>query len=115
MKRNNWNFKTNRISSSNGSDMNIDKDDMSKQKKERYAQDTQSRKLLEKWATRLISVYLCIVAFILCSNGFLKVIFNLLEPPISDKVMIVMLSTTIVNIIGLGAIVLKGHFNKDNN
>jgi hypothetical protein len=69
----------------------------------RIIENTNARKRLEKWATRIIVIYLFVVLLVVVFNS-LKII------EISDSVMITILSTTTVNIIGLGLIVLRGHF-----
>lgn len=72
----------------------------------RIIENTNARKRLEKWATRVIVCYLFLVLILVILNS-LKV-YDLLE--VSDAVVITILSTTTVNIIGLGLIVLRGHF-----
>ncbi|MFR1988149.1 MAG: hypothetical protein ACLS29_08850 [Prevotellamassilia sp.] len=83
-------------------------------RQQRQLENTRARKRLESWATKLITYYLLSVSFILIANAFAKVYFHLDISPISDKVMIVILSTPTINIIGLGIIVLKGHFDKEH-
>lgn len=85
-----------------------------KQSKELLAQhrmqeDTRARRRLERWATRVISVYLSCVFLIIVANGIVMVI-NKRDSLISSEIMIAILTTTTVNILGLGFIVLKGHF-----
>lgn len=82
---------------------------------QRLLENTRARKRLEKWATKLIPYYLLAVLAILILNAISKVLFNLSQSLISDTIITVILSTTTINIIGLGIIVLKGHFEKDNN
>lgn len=72
----------------------------------RIIENTNARKRLEKWATRVIITYLLLVLILVIFNS-LKT-FEILN--ISDAVVITILSTTTVNIIGLGLIVLRGHF-----
>lgn len=69
----------------------------------RITENTSARKRLEKWARRTIQWYLIIVGCIIVSQGlsFIK---------LSDTILITILSTTTVNILGLGFIVLRGHF-----
>lgn len=83
----------------------------------RHLENTAARKRLEKWAKRVISTYLLVVLLIVvfqaCSisnpNFEWLVVFQL------DKtVLITLLTTTTVNIIGLGLIVLRGHFPSDD-
>lgn len=82
----------------------------------REYENTKARRRLEKWSFSLIVVYLLVVlVLILCNyfsveyKGFLSVL-NSIKCNIPANVMIVILSTTTVNIIGLGLIVLRGHF-----
>lgn len=92
---------------------------------QRTLEDTRARKRLEHWATKVISYYLITVFIILLLSGFASVINVMLcqfcgidskfivSPDsifLSDKVLVVLLSTTTINIIGLGLIVLRGHF-----
>lgn len=75
----------------------------------RVVENTKARRRLEKWSLKVISIYLFIVLAIvfLCYNKipYLKDIIC-----IEEKIMIAILTTTTVNIIGLGLIVLRGHF-----
>jgi hypothetical protein len=73
----------------------------------RVIENTNARKRLEKWAKRLIVGYLLLVLVMVILSS-LKT-YNILK--ISDTVIITILSTTTVNIIRLGLIVLRGHFN----
>lgn len=97
---------------------------------QRTLEDTRARRRLEHWATRIISYYLITVFIILILSGFASVINTMLcqfcgishefiktmnSIFLSDKVLIVLLSTTTINIIGLGLIVLRGHFGDINN
>lgn len=72
----------------------------------RVTENTSARKRLERWAKRVIVAYLLIVLLLVVasSNRYIPLM------GISDTVMITILSTTTVNIIGLGLIVLRGHF-----
>lgn len=74
----------------------------------RIIENTNARKRLERWATRIIAIYLFVVLSIVIIDS-LKII-DVLD--ISDPIMITILSTTTVNIIGLGLIVLRGHFHE---
>lgn len=76
--------------------------------------DTWARRRLERWATRLIAFYLIVVFFLVLARGYINVCCLAFNQFISDQVMIVILSTTTINIIGLGVIVLKGHFYNNN-
>lgn len=97
---------------------------------QRILEDTRARRRLEHWATKIISYYLITVFVILMLSGFASVINTMLcqfcgishefiksmnSIFLSDKVLIVLLSTTTVNIIGLGLIVLRGHFGDKKN
>jgi len=75
----------------------------------RHMENTSARKRLEKWAKYVISVYLMIVLAILLLEGGLFDKWNI-KLTIGYQVTIVLLSTTTINIIGLGLIVLRGHF-----
>lgn len=87
----------------------------------RIHENTKARRRLEKWASRVIVIYLLIVLFLVLGNyisinytGALS-FMNKISMNIPKPVMITILSTTTVNIIGLGLIVLRGHFlNKDD-
>ena len=88
----------------------------------RIYENTKARKRLEKWASRIIAIYLLVVLLLVICNyinvsyfpGWLS-FMNFVTFDIPDAVMITILSTTTVNIIGLGLIVLRGHFfNKDD-
>ena len=69
----------------------------------RITENTSARKRLEKWARRLIQWYLIIVGIIIVAQGLEFI-------TLSQPIFITLLSTTTVNILGLGFIVLKGHF-----
>lgn len=93
---------------------------------QRMLEDTRARRRLERWATRTIAYYLVSVFLLLVANGIV-LILNPIETTemigggnllvkrgfISDSIMTVILTTTTINIIGLGVIVLKGHFDKN--
>ena len=82
----------------------------------RTIENTQARRRLERWACWAIIFYLVCVFLLLLFNGISRVlwpkIFTAEAPLFSDKVLYVILSTTTVNILGLGYIVLKGHFHQ---
>lgn len=82
-------------------------------KQQRITDDTWARRRLEKWATRVIAWYLILVFFLIVATGIFHITGEEIDF-ISDQVMIVVLSTTTINIIGLGVIVLKGHFYKES-
>lgn len=80
----------------------------------RMVENTKARRRLEKWSLRIIAWYLIVVLFIvfLCYTKikWLNII------AILHEIMIAVLTTTTVNIIGLGLIVLRGHFlSKDTS
>lgn len=80
---------------------------------QRIMDDTKARRRLEKWAKRVIISYLAFVGTLVLLNGlsqFIEPWMSLAHGFISDTVMTVILSTTTINIIGLGVIVLRGHF-----
>lgn len=75
----------------------------------RLVENTKARRRLEKWSLKVISIYLLVVLFIVFLNYtnlcWLKDVII-----IPETIMIAILTTTTVNIIGLGLIVLRGHF-----
>lgn len=77
----------------------------------RIVENTKARKRLEKWITRLISSYLIVVLsiLVLCSIPSYKILsFN-------TSVMITILSTTTVNIVALGLILVRGLFHENES
>lgn len=77
----------------------------------RVVENTKARRRLEKWSLRVIALYLFIVlAIVILCYAKLPIIGGLITIAIPNPVMITILSTTTVNIIGLGLIVLRGHF-----
>lgn len=77
----------------------------------RITENTSARKRLEKWATRVIVGYLFIVLSIVVLTG-IRPLENYFD--LDEKIIITLLSTTTVTIIGLGLIVLRGHFYSNN-
>ena len=77
----------------------------------RIVENTRARRRLEKWSLRVIATYLITVLCIVLCN-YVSARHNLfgLCFDIPPTIMITILSTTTVNIIGLGLIVLRGHF-----
>lgn len=74
----------------------------------RMVENTRARRRLEKWSLQVIKCYLVIV-FVIVLLSYIKINdWHILYIP--DTIMITILSTTTVNIIGLGLIVLRGHF-----
>ena len=74
----------------------------------RINENTKARKRLEKWARRLISIYLIIVLLLVVASSVNWSFFY--DFNISDTILITILSTTTINVIGLAFIVLRGHF-----
>lgn len=68
---------------------------------ERYHSDTTDRKWLAEWVTAVVSLWLFFVLLIVIKKGSLS---------LSDTVLVALLGTTTLNVIGLSAIVLRGHF-----
>lgn len=81
----------------------------------RVVENTHARRRLERWSLRVIAVYLAVVfALVLCTYAhipFLRLPFIY----IPNDIMIAILTTTTANIIGLGLIVLRGHFLANEN
>lgn len=81
----------------------------------RVVENTHARRRLERWSLRVIAVYLAVVfALVLCTYAhipFLRLPFIF----IPNNIMIAILTTTTANIIGLGLIVLRGHFLANEN
>lgn len=75
----------------------------------RITENTKARKRLEQWSLKVICTYLIVVLVIIILNYTVS-FFNEGDAPIPSQIMITILSTTTVNIIGLGLIVLRGHF-----
>ena len=75
----------------------------------RQLENTKARKRLEKWCKRVISIYLIVVGLFV-GFTYSRTYFYFDVP---DGVMIAILTTTTVNIIGLVAIVLRGHFDHE--
>jgi hypothetical protein len=71
----------------------------------RIVENTRARRRLEKWVTRLISSYLFFVfAFIVASYTF--------RWEISGGIIVTLLSTTTINIVALGLILVRGLFHQ---
>lgn len=82
---------------------------------QRAIDDTQARRRLERWATRIISWYLMIVLLLVLANAVVSSVWELKQGFISSAIIGAILTTTTINIIGLGLIVLKGHFTSKEN
>lgn len=77
----------------------------------REIENTKARRRLEKWSLRVIATYLVTVLLVVvASYKEISLLGISLKLDVPDSVMITILSTTTVNIIGLGLIVLRGHF-----
>lgn len=79
----------------------------------RIIENTKARRRLERWSLRVIAVYLFVVLLIIAScytQWEDKPIFYTIHSVIPPNIMIAILTTTTANIIGLGLIVLRGHF-----
>lgn len=75
----------------------------------RLVENTKARRRLEKWSLRIISWYLLVVlAIVLLNYTKISSVVGVIYIP--EPIMIAILTTTTVNIIGLGLIVLRGHF-----
>lgn len=74
----------------------------------RMVENTKARRRLEKWSLRVIAWYLMIVLAVVFLSYTKIEWLNILN--IEPEIMIAVLTTTTVNIIGLGLIVLRGHF-----
>lgn len=80
----------------------------------RVVENTKARSRLEKWVTRLIVGYLIIVGFILIGCSFKNWLIAKELPyiDIDTSVLIALLTTTTVNIVALGYILVKGLFHE---
>lgn len=74
----------------------------------RIIENTRARRRLERWVTRLISIYLLMVFALIILSYILK--WNL---PLG--VIITILSTTTVNIVALGYILVRGLFHENES
>lgn len=85
----------------------------------RIVENTKARRRLEKWSLRVIAIYLFIVLTIVtCNYIAVPLLSGYVNIEVTEPIMITILSTTTINIIGLGLIVLRGHFlanDKSNN
>lgn len=70
----------------------------------RIIENTRARRRLESWSLNVIVVYLLVVLMLVLGSYS----FDIISMP--PQIMIAILTTTTVNIIGLGLIVLRGHF-----
>ena len=84
----------------------------------RIIENTKARRRLEKWSLRVIAVYLFVVLLIVMScytKCEEKPLLYVIKSEIPPNIMIAILTTTTANIIGLGLIVLRGHFLAKEN
>lgn len=79
----------------------------------RMVENTRARRRLEKWSLRVIAWYLMIVLVVVFLSYTNIRWLNILN--IEYEIMIAVLTTTTVNVIGLGLIVLRGHFLANDN
>lgn len=81
---------------------------------QRQIDDTRARRRLERWVKWVIAIYL---VFVIALASFSRVYADYYSPThtelLSDTTLIALLTTTTVNVIGLGFIVLRGHFRQD--
>ena len=81
----------------------------------RTVENTHARRRLERWSLRIIVLYLFIVFSIVVATYAQIPYLDLPWLTIPNEIMIAILTTTTANIIGLGLIVLRGHFlSKDD-
>lgn len=82
----------------------------------RIVENTKARRRLEKWSLRVIAIYLFIVlAIVVCNYIAVPLLSGYMDIHVTEPIMITILSTTTINIIGLGLIVLRGHFLANDN
>lgn len=76
----------------------------------RIVENTRARRRLERWITRLISIYLSVVLTLIVASYILSWNLHL-------AVIITILSTTTINIVALGYILVRGlfHENEEND
>lgn len=74
----------------------------------RVVENTKARRRLEKWSLRIIAWYLMAVLAVVVACYTKIEWLHFME--IHWKIMVAVLTTTTVNIIGLGLIVLRGYF-----
>ena len=83
-------------------------------RQQRMLDDTRARSRLEKWTRKAIAYYLSFVAVLVVVSKIVEFTYLEGHPVFSDLIWIVILSTTTINILGLGYIVLRGHFPDDS-
>lgn len=82
----------------------------------RIVENTKARRRLEKWSLRVIAIYLFIVlTIVICNYIAVPLLSGYMDIHVTEPIMITILSTTTINIIGLGLIVLRGHFLANDN
>ena len=80
----------------------------------RIVENTKARTRLEKWITRLIVGYLLVVGFILVLDaikGWLKA-KDYIYVELETSVLVALLTTTTINIVALGIILVRGLFHE---
>lgn len=83
---------------------------------DRIITNSRHRKCLLRWAIIIITLHIIAVLWIVTHNNAIVSLFHIdtFFIKISDNVLMVLLGSTTANIIGLGYIVLKGIFYKDD-
>jgi hypothetical protein len=79
-------------------------------KQHRTIENTRARRRLERWSLWIIAIYLLIVLCVIVLSYSKCPFIVKYGLNIPESIMIAILTTTTVNIIGLGLIVLRGHF-----
>lgn len=99
-----------KVTKSDDNDSDIDRDsdgldfqiEHQRAKTARYLSNTKDRQWLAEWSTGVVSIWLFFVLLIVINSNSLK---------LSDAVLGILLGTTTLNVLGLTAIVLRGHFS----
>lgn len=78
----------------------------------RIVENTRARRRLEKWVTRLICWYLIVVLVLLLLTSISIPCCDLFRFSMDETVIIALLTTTTVNIVALGIILVRGLFHE---
>lgn len=83
----------------------------------RIVENTRARRRLERWVTRLIVLYLLVVFLLLATNSLHSWLETKGLPFIymDEKIIIALLTTTTINIVALGIILVRGLFHEDED
>ena len=83
----------------------------------RIVENTRARRRLERWVTRLIVFYLLMVFILLSTNSLHSWLETKGLPFIymDEKIIIALLTTTTINIVALGIILVRGLFHEDED